>query len=174
MKNFIRDKIRKQLLKESNDNILYHAGEAKITKLDPSKIAGGARGVYGWGIYFTDSIHKANDYGGVLTLMDKSKLKILDTRQVVNQDFINKILQLERSESDSMLSAFYGVIASKLKEQLGKTIDDARKNISDSFRWDISQRWSEMIKELEFDAMKNGYEYVIINFDAGNNALINA
>jgi hypothetical protein len=155
------------------DNIVYHAGDTRITKLDPSYIKGGARAIYGWGIYFTESIYKALDYGGEITYLDISNLNILDTRDAVDEDFINKITNLAKNTKSFAAEMFYGNIANHLKEQMGKDIDTARKNISDKHRWDISEDWSKMLVNLGYDVMKNGYEYVVINFDNANKSLIN-
>jgi hypothetical protein len=155
-----------------NDNLVYHAGESKLTSLDPSKIKGGVRAIHGWGVYFSDSIHKANDYGGVVTTLDISNMNILDTRQPVSEELVLKVKQLAHNTDSSNLSAFYDMLSDLLKKQIGKDIDTARKNIADSnFRWDINQHWSEMMVKLGYDIMKNGYEYVVINFDKANKYL---
>jgi len=153
------------------DDVLYHGGETKLTTLDPSKIKGGSRAIHGWGVYFSDSINKAKDYGGVITTLDISNLSVLDTEKPVDEELIKKIYELEEKESDTMSSAFYGVIANKLKKEIGKNIDTARKNISDTFKWDISKRWSNMMVALGYDVMKNGYEYVVINLEEASKYL---
>ena len=164
----------KKLLREnlSNLNILYHGGESVITQFNPDKIIGGFRGNHGWGIYFSDSIYKAKDYGPVITTLNSSGLNILNTREPVNEKLVLGVKELSDQQSDAMLSAFYNMISGKLKEKLGHTIDNSRKEISSIFRWDISKAWSEMLVKLGYDIMKNGYEYVIINFENANRALI--
>jgi hypothetical protein len=163
----------KNILRENTQsNLLYHGGTEQIRELKPDAIQGGFRGIYGWGVYFSDYIYKAKDYGPVLTYMDKSKLNILDTREPVDETLVNSVKKLSSDESDVMLSAYYSIISNKLKEQLGKDIDTARKNISVDFRWDISKVWSETFQKLGYDAFKNGYEYVIFNYPKANQALI--
>ena len=154
--------------------LLMHGGPEKITKLDSSKIQGGVRGSYGYGIYFTDSIYKAKDYGPVLTYLDPSELNILDTRDKLTNDFVQKIKDLSNSlpSTESIASAIYSSFAHNLKDNVGKDIDDAAKNMFGKYKHSQEKNWARMLVDLGYDATKNGYEYVVINFDKANKYLV--
>ena len=165
-----------QVLREvlnSDKDLLMHGGQSVITKFDPSKIQGGSRATLGYGVYFSDSIHKAKDYGPVLTYLDPSKLNILDTRDDVTDKFVQSIKALAGKQTDSFSSALYGVYANKLKSQEGRSIDDAVKNMFSEFKHAQEKNWASMLIDLGYDATKNGYEYVIFNFEKADQALVN-
>ena len=109
--NNIKENLEKQLI--------YHGGERILTNLDPKYIKGGVRGIHGWGVYFSDSIHKAKDYGKEITVLDISNMNILDTNKIVDKEFINSVEKLSQNTESINLSALYDVIASKLKKEIG-------------------------------------------------------
>ena len=154
------------------DNILYHGGAEPITKFDESKVQGGVRGIHGWGVYFSSSIYKAKDYGPVLTYLDSSRLKFLNTRDEVTEEFIMAVKNVGNKEENSLLSAFYSTITYELKKQIGKDIDTAYKNIGSKFNITFEKAWAELIVKLGFDGVVNGYEYVIMNLERGSQAII--
>jgi 8-oxo-dGTP pyrophosphatase MutT (NUDIX family) len=162
----------KRLLREGlNHEIIYHGGDEILKELKPEFIKGGFRANHGWGIYFTSSIYKARDYGPNITYLDISRLKVFDTDNKVDDNLISMIKTLA-SNIDGNISLYYDLFASKLKTQIGKDIDTARKNINDEFNWDINEMWSKMFVKLGYDVFKNGYEYVIINLEKAQNFLI--
>ena len=154
--------------------LLMHGGPEKITKLDSSKIQGGVRGIYGYGVYFTDSIYKAKDYGPVITYLDPSELSILDTDKSLTEEFVKSILDLSKDNDTGQLDkyAFYGSFAHNLKNEIGKELDVARKNMLSKYSHSQEKLWATMLIDLGYDITKNGYEYVVFNFDKANKYLV--
>ena len=157
--------------------LIIHAGESKIDKLDTSKAKGGARGIYGKGIYFSDNPDKAADYGGEFTFLDKSKLSIIDTRQKISKEFIDSIKEVSKKveEEGSPIRALkYNMFADKLKAEINgeREIDNAWKNVRDRMQADQSDSWNALLKDLGYDTIKNGYEYVVFDAEKGNAALV--
>lgn len=162
-----------QILREVLDdsNLLMHGGTSVITQFDPSKIQGGARATLGYGVYFTDSIYKAKDYGSVITYLDPSKLNILDTRDNVSDEFVQSIRYLANKQ-DGMVEGLYNMYADELAKQKGKEVDTAVKNMYNRFQHNQEKNWAVMLIRLGYDATKNGYEYVIFNFPKADKALV--
>lgn len=161
----------------TSSGLIIHAGDTKIDKLDLSKVKGGARGIYGKGIYFTDSPYKAADYGGEFTYLDKSKLSIIDTKETINQDFVKSIKDVAKKferAGDIEKSFAYNLFAEKLQAEINgeRSIDDAWKNVRDRFAVDKTNTWNSLLKDLGYDTIKNGYEYVVFDADKGNAALV--
>jgi 8-oxo-dGTP pyrophosphatase MutT (NUDIX family) len=159
-----------------DDNIVYHGGDKKITKLDPQFIKGGVRANLGWGVYFTSSLYKATTYGKELTYLDISNLNILDLNEKINEELLVKIKELatetKKNSLLTMLGALYDYIHDTFKDNMGKTIWDGWRIFSNKIKWDTDKTWSEMLAKLGYDGMQQGnYEYVIFNFDKANQYL---
>ena len=155
-------------------HIIYHAGDKKITKLVPDFIKGGPRALYGWGVYFSDSIHKAKEYGNEITYLDISYMNILDLRDKVDASLIEKVKRLanKTKKYDKLVAAHYESAAYSLEKHIGNTIYDAWREIFSKYTWNTDKFWSEMIVKIGYDIMKYGYEYVVINLDKANHYLI--
>lgn len=148
------------------DNIIYHATSQCFNKFDDSKIKDGARGIYGWGFYFTNSIWKALDYGEYVISIDKSGLNILDADADITEDVLKKYSNIIKSsgasENEKM---YYDNFIYMLKKYIGRDFDMARKEVLGKFRHNANKLYSMFFKELGYDGFKRGYEYVIFNFD---------
>jgi hypothetical protein len=156
------------------DNIVYHGGDKKITKLDPQFIKGGVRANLGWGVYFTSNSYKASTYGKEVTYLDISDLNILDLNEKIDGEFLAKIKELatETKEINIMLGSLYDYVHDTLKDNMGKTIWDGWRIFSNKIKWDTDKTWSEMLIKLGYDGMQQGdYEYVIFNFDKASQYL---
>jgi hypothetical protein len=156
------------------DNIVYHGGDKKITKLDPQFIKGGVRANLGWGVYFTSNSYKASNYGKEVTYLDISDLNILDLNEKIDGEFLAKIKELatETNKITIMLGALYDYVHNTLKDNMGKTIWDGWKIFSNKIKWDTDKTWSEMLIKLGYDGMQQGdYEYTIFNFDKASQYL---
>lgn len=148
------------------DDILYHASNQCFNKFDDSKIVDGARGIYGWGFYFTDSIWKALDYGRFVISIDKSELNIKDSDADITEDILkdySKIIKLSDASEDEKM--YYDNFIYMLKKYIGRDFDMARKEVLGKFRYDANKLYSMFFKKLGYDGFKRGYEYVIFNFD---------
>ena len=75
----------------SRNGILFHAGTSAIQKLDPSKIKGGVRANYGWGVYFASTIFKASEYGDMITFLDSKQLNFLNISSKVTEKLISEL-----------------------------------------------------------------------------------
>ena len=156
------------------DNIVYHGGDKKITKLDPQFIKGGVRANLGWGVYFTSNSYKASTYGKEVTYLDISDLNILDLNEKIDGEFLAKIKELatETNKITIMLGSLYDYVHNTLKDNMGKTIWDGWKIFSNKIKWDTDKTWSEMLIKLGYDGMQQGdYEYTIFNFDKASQYL---
>jgi hypothetical protein len=160
--------------KYKDNNIIYHAGDKKLTKLIPDFIKGGTRANYGWGVYFTSSINKARDYGKEITYLDISDMNILELADMVDDSLIKKIdkLAVKTKKQDSILGSQYEVIAGNMKKYIGKTIYDAWRSIFSSYTWNTDKLWAMMLVKIGYDIVKYGYEYVVINLDKANHYLV--
>jgi hypothetical protein len=165
----------RDILKELTEGrILYHGGLNKLTKLDPDKVKGGVRASIGWGVYFTSSKDKALDYGSALTLIDSSKLKILNMDNPVTQDFVDSIKKMSEEVPDTDIIYKYKLqaISDYYKNEIGKDINTARKNVLDKFRHDHEPMMLDIFRKMGYDAVSSGYECSIFNMDAGTKAII--
>lgn len=163
-----------QVLREvldSDKGLLMHGGSSVITQFDPSKIQGGARASLGYGVYFSDSIYKAKDYGPVITYLDPSKLNILDINDPVTDKFVQSVRDLA-SKQDGMAEGLYNMYADKLEKQKGKELETAIKTLQNEFRYNQEKNWAVMLIRLGYDAVKSGYEYSIFNFPKADKALV--
>jgi hypothetical protein len=163
-----------QVLREvlaDDKKLLMHGGSSVITSFDSSKIQGGARASLGYGVYFSDSIYKAKDYGPVITYLDPSKLNILDINESVTEEFVQSIRNLANKQ-DGMIEGLYNVYADKLEKQKGKELEGAIKTLQNEFRHNQEKNWAVMLIRLGYDAVKSGYEYVIFNFPKADKALV--
>lgn len=170
-------KLLRTILSESEEPLLlYHGGPDKLTKLDPSKVKGGARATIGWGVYFSTSKYKAGDYGPVLTVIDGSKLHILDMRNPVTQEFVDAARKYADSLSDAGLNILYVYAVKQMvnifEQHIGKEFNNARKEMLQTFRSDMEPAFLKMLGALGYDTVKEGYEYAIFDMDAGTNAII--
>lgn len=173
---FINMILLRQILESLEPKILYHGSNAPITKLDASKVRGGARATIGWGVYFSTSKHKASDYGPIMTYMDANKLNILNMDKPVTQEFVDSIQRV----SDGMSGSGLGIInkmkvqmfATKFEHEIGNDINSARKNVLDAFRQDHEELFLDVLKRLGYHGVSSGYEYSIFDMDAGTDALI--
>jgi hypothetical protein len=155
-------------------HIVYHAGEKKITRLVPDFIKGGPRALYGWGVYFSDSIHKAKDYGKEITYLDISDMNILDLQNGVDLSLVRKVKNLVNGtqKRDVSLAAYYEKISKLLEKNIGVAIEQIYRMKDDIFMRNTDKLWSEMLVKLNYDVLKYNYEYVVINFDKANHYLI--
>jgi len=169
------DNIPDNINETQQDNIVYHAGEAKITNLDPSKIKGGLRANLGWGVYFSSSLYKAKEYGKEITRLDISNLNILNLNERINDKFLNnmkKLVDETKQENNPTLEAFYDTFYRTLKEHVGETIWEGWRYSSGKFSTNTDKLWSNILLKLGYDGMQQGnYEYVIFNFDKANQYL---
>lgn len=165
----------KNILNEiTKPKILYHAGPDKITKLDSTKIKGGARATIGWGVYFTSSKDKAMDYGKEITTLDSSKIRILNMDNPVTQEFVDDIRKMSDGVPNSDAIRKYKLMAFSdyFKSEIGKDINTARKNVLDRFTHNHESMFLDILKYMGYDAVSSGYEYSIFDMEAGTNALI--
>lgn len=147
----------------SKAGLLFHGGEAPIAQFDGEKIKGGSRSILGWGVYFSSSPYKASDYGTTFTYIDSTKLNILDGRGPVTQEFIDQIRKAANNEKDALTKAYYSIAADKFQQQIGKDIDNARKNVSSQIQQNTDKAFSELLVKMGYDAMQEGYEFVVFN-----------
>lgn len=178
IKNASENIIDKNIL-AINAGLAVHGGETKINKIDLSKVNGGVRAIYGPGLYFSDGLTKATDYGKEFTYINPSELSILDTKKPITKNFIESIKEIsKKSEQDGkhMLSAISEYYAEELSKEVSKnnSIDDARKNLRDKTKNEtvFDSNWTQILKELGYDTVKNGYEYVVFDAEKGSNALV--
>lgn len=156
----------------SKAGLLFHGGEAPIAQFDGEKIKGGSRSILGWGVYFSSSPYKASDYGTTFTYIDSTKLNILDGRGPVTQEFIDQIRKAANNEKDALTKAYYSIAADKFQQQIGKDIDNARKNVSSQIQQNTDKAFSELLVKMGYDAMQEGYEFVVFNLSR-TDAIVN-
>lgn len=150
----------------SRNGILFHAGSENIIQLDPNKVKGGFRAVYGWGVYFASTISKASDYGNMITFLNSKGLNLLKINNPVTNDLISELKKLEDK------NPYYKLFVDKLKPMVGLSIDEARLRMGDSIRWDYNELWSKMFMDAGYDGFNQGdYEYVVFNIDKANKNL---
>ena len=82
----------------SRNGVIFHAGKEDILILDPSKIKGGFRAVYGWGVYFAGTINKASDYGNMITFLNSKALNFIRITDPVTEDLISKLDKIKESK----------------------------------------------------------------------------
>lgn len=172
-------KLLTEILREAEQPLLlYHGGPKKITKLDASKVKGGSWASIGWGVYFTTSKYKAGDYGveSEFTVIDGSKLHILDMRKPVTQEFVNAAREYANSLPTDGLNILRSSIVNRMvdifNDNVGVMFDRVRKNMLDSFNHNQEMVFLDMLKALGYDTVQDGYEYAIFDMDAGTNAII--
>lgn len=151
----------------SRNGILFHAGSSAIEKLDPSKIKGGARARYGWGVYFASTIFKASEYGSMITFLDSKQLNFLDISSRVTDELISELEKVKDKD------IYYDLFISKMKGMIGVNINDARNRMSDFIRWDYDELWSNMFMDAGYDGFNQvDYEYVVFNMDKADQAIV--
>jgi len=151
----------------SRNGILFHAGSSAIEKLDPSKIKGGARARYGWGVYFASTIFKASEYGSMITFLDSKQLNFLDISSRVTDELISELEKVKDKD------VYYDLFISKMKGMIGVNINDARNRMSDFIRWDYDELWSKMFMDAGYDGFNQvDYEYVVFNMEKADQAIV--
>jgi hypothetical protein len=102
MKQLLKKKLREFLLNEDNlskfpsdkypsNKFMYHCSDDFRLEFNTDNIKGGARGNYGWGIYFASTPYKALDYGNFMTIVDKSNLNLLSLRDKIPEGFVESV-----------------------------------------------------------------------------------
>lgn len=151
----------------SQNGVLFHGGNQDIAKLDPSKIKGGMRAVYGWGVYFAGTIGKASDYGDMITFLNSNKLNLLKITGKITDGLLKEL------ESTRDNNIYYGLFLDKLNDMTGTNINEARLRMGDFIRWDYDKLWSQMFLDAGYDGFNQGdYEYVIFNIDKANEEIL--
>lgn len=74
---------------------LVHGTNEDFDKFDQSKIKGGTRGEYGYGMYFTNTAYKALEYGCTIYITKEDIYNFLDLR-TRDMSFINKFVDIEQ------------------------------------------------------------------------------
>lgn len=153
--------------KMSREGVLFHAGTQDILTLDPAKIQGGPRSVYGWGVYFAGTINKASDYGDMITFLNSKELNFIRITDRVTEDLIS---ELNKVKDKNM---YYDLFLSKLKGMVGVNINEARLRMGDFIRWDYNELWSKMFLDAGYDGFNQAdYEYVVFNMEKANQAIL--
>ena len=103
MKQLLKKKLREFLLNEDNlskylsDKFMYHCSDDFRLEFNTDNIKGGARGNYGWGIYFASTPYKALGYGNFMTIVDKSNLNLLSLRDKITEWFVESIKSFHKT-----------------------------------------------------------------------------
>jgi hypothetical protein len=151
----------------SRNGVIFHAGSQSIATLDPSKIKGGFRATYGWGVYFAGTINKASDYGDMITFLDSKKLNFLKITENVTNELISDIEKIKEK------NIYYGLFIDRLKGMLGLEINESRLRMGDYIRWDYYELWSKMFMEAGYDGFnQSDNEYIVFNMQNANKAIL--
>jgi hypothetical protein len=151
----------------SKNGVVFHGGTKSIDKLDPSKVKGGFRAVYGWGVYFAGTIYKASDYGDMITFLNSKALKFLKVNDEVTSGLISELGKIKDK------NIYYDLFVDKLKNMVGTEINEARLRMGDFIRWDYNELWSQMFMDAGYDGFnQNDNEYVVFNIDKANQAIL--
>lgn len=161
--------LRNQLLKSG---LLMHGSKSSISKFDPSLKSRGVRATYGNGLYFTEDQYKASNYGDKFTYIDKSKLNIIDADKDKASDIIPSLSQYVSSLPEGGLKSKYESLLSGLDRFKDQNVDEARKNVLESIPEDMSDEFSDLLRDSGYDGVKVGYEYSIFNIDKANRAIV--
>lgn len=157
----------KQYGEMSENGVVFHGGTKAIDKLDPSKIKGGFRAIYGWGVYFAGTIYKASDYGDMITFLNSKALKFLKVNNDVTSGLISELGKIKDK------NIYYDLFVDKLKNMVGIEINEARLRMGDFIRWDYNELWSQMFMDAGYDGFnQNDNEYVVFNIDKANQAIL--
>jgi hypothetical protein len=151
----------------SKNGVVFHGGTKSIDKLDPSKVKGGFRAVYGWGVYFAGTIYKASDYGDMITFLNSKALKFLKVNDEVTSGLVSELGKIKDK------NIYYDLFVDKLKNMVGTEINEARLRMGDFIRWDYNELWSQMFMDAGYDGFnQNDNEYVVFNIDKANQAIL--
>jgi hypothetical protein len=151
----------------SKNGVVFHGGTKSIDKLDPSKVKGGFRAVYGWGVYFAGTIYKASDYGDMITFLNSKALKFLKVNDEVTSGLVSELGKIKDK------NIYYDLFVDKLKNMVGTEINEARLRMGDFIRWDYNELWSQMFMDAGYDGFnQNDNEYVVFNIDKANQEIL--
>lgn len=69
-----------------DDGYVVHGTPENFDEFDMSKIQGGSRGQYGYGVYFTDAAYKCEEYGRNFKFLKIDDFKLLNLRERIDKD----------------------------------------------------------------------------------------
>lgn len=180
---------------------LIHGTTEKFSKFDQSKIKGGTRAEYGYGMYFTDATYKALEYGNEILYTKKDIYNFLDLQQSPSMDIFYNIIAIENSIYiyDQMMDNarnekeynYYKSEIDKLKKKLKFNdyeqivYSDFKKNINGGLRSmeqvfktvrnnlpsHFDKHISSFIVKCGYDGVNCGNQYVVYNFEKLNSNL---
>lgn len=146
---------------------LVHGTNEDFDKFDTSKIKGGTRGEYGYGMYFTNTAYKALEYGNTIYLTKENIYNFLDltTRDM---SFINQIDEIKQ-EIRSLKDALYNVRNNREYEYYNNAIEELKSKLPFlTLNEDIVlMKFKECMNEYPNTSLENIYKAVRGNLPGG-------
>ena len=181
---------------------LVHGSNEDFEKFDTSRINGGVRAEYGYGMYFTNEPYKALEYGQeiYLTKMNLYKFFDLESNDISAFDEIEKnINELSKAKYelynavnvrdyeyyDDLVKKLtfktrigdyedvvYNEFSKRLKKGGYKNLEDVFKSVRMNLPTHFDKYISSFFRKIGYDGIKCGNQFVIFNFELLNNNLL--
>lgn len=163
---------------------LIHGGELEFDTFNPDMIRGGSRGVYGYGMYFTDEAYKALEYGQSIVMTKKDIYNLWDLdgnydgfirRTVDIKDMIEKWehrldncrnirewdeceAEIEKLKSETpKLNMYEDIVQTKFMQALRKY---KHRNMEDLYKWVLGGLPENLSRHVSSYLLKMGYDGV--------------